>query len=177
MKTHQKKSRPVNQDSRLEDISFNPDNDHDVWVLLDQAHFAVTRSRLLELAQYNLTKEQAQVLYVLKICGGSATMNQIASFTLRQRHSVSTLVNRMGKVGLVKKVKVSKEKVFKVIMTKKGKDRYASVTRESIEMVFSSLSAADKRKLVSCLNQLQKKAHSLLGLDYKLPFLKQRTTD
>ena len=53
----------------------------------------------------------------------------------------------MEKVGLVKKVKVSKEKVFKVIMTKKGKDRYQSVTRDSIEMVFSSLSAVDKRKL------------------------------
>jgi DNA-binding MarR family transcriptional regulator len=177
MKMHQKQSHRINRDSPAEDTNFNPDNDHDIWVLLDQAHFAVTRSRLLELAQYNLTKEQAQVLYVLKIRGGSATMNQIASFTLRQRHSVSTLVNRMEKAGLVKKVKVSKEKVFKVIMTKKGKDRYEGVTRESIEMIFSSLSAADKRKLVLYLNQLQKQARSLLGLDYKPPFLKRTAKD
>jgi hypothetical protein len=83
----------------------------------------------------------------------------------------------MEKVGLVKKVKVPKEKVFKVIMTKKGKDRFERVTRESIEMVFSSLSAADKRKFVLYLNQLQKKARSLLGLDYKPPFLKRTATD
>lgn len=177
MKTRQKQSRRISQNSPAEDISFNPDNDHDIWVLLDQAHFAVARSRLLELAQYNLTKEQAQVLYVLRICGGSATMNQIASFTMRQRHSVSTLVNRMEKVELVKKVKVSKEKVFKVIMTKKGKVRYEGVTRNSIEMIFSSLSAADKRKLALYLNQLQKKARSLLSLDYKTPFLKRTSTD
>jgi len=177
MKIRQKQSRHLNQNPPAENNNFNPNNDYDIWVLLDQAHFAVTRSRLLELAQFNLTKEQTQVLYVLTMWGGSATMNQIASFTMRQRHSVSTLVNRMEKVGLVKKVKVPKEKVFKVIMTKKGKDRFERVTRESIEMVFSSLSAADKRKFVLYLNQLQKKARSLLGLDYKPPFLKRTATD
>ena len=173
MKTHRITGRRINQNPPAENVSFNPDNGHDIWVQLDQAHFAVTRSRLLELAQYGLTKEQAQVLYVLRICGGSATMNQIASFTLRQHHSVSTLVNRMEKAGLVRKVKVSGEKVFKVIMTKKGKDRYDIVTRESIEMIFSSLSAAEKRQLASYLSKLQKKARSLLGLDYKPPFLKE----
>jgi DNA-binding MarR family transcriptional regulator len=166
-----------NQNSPPEDVSFNPDNDHDIWVLLDTAHFAIIRSRLLELAQYNLTKEQAQVLYVVRICGGSATMNQIASVTLRQRHSVSTLINRMEKAGLVKKVKDSKEKVYKVIMTKKGKDRYANVTRKSIEMIFSSLTAKDKRNLVLCLNKLQKQASGLLGLGYRPPFLKRKATD
>ena len=177
MKTHLNKRRRINQHSPAEDISFDPDNNKDMWVLLDQAHFAVARSRFMELAQYKLTKEQAQILYVLRIYGGSATMNQIASFTLRQRHSVSTLVNRMEKVGLLKKVKVNKEKVFKVIVTKKGKERYESVPQESIEMVFSTLSTADKRKFGLYLNKLQKKARSLLGLDYKPPFLKRRAKD
>jgi DNA-binding MarR family transcriptional regulator len=177
MKTSQKQSRKTSKDSATRGDNPKCDNDHDLWVLFDQSHFAVTRSRLLELAQYDLTKEQAQILYVLKIWGGSATMNQIASFTLRQRHSVSTLVNRMEKAGLVRKVKVPKEKVYKVTMTKMGKDRYEGVTRDSIEMVFSSLSAADKQKLASYLNQLHKKARSLLGLDYKPPFLKTTIKD
>jgi DNA-binding MarR family transcriptional regulator len=158
-----KKNHIIDQNLPTDNIHTNLDNSHDIWVLLDRTHFAVTRSRLLELAQFNLTKEQAQVLYVLRYFGGSATMTQIASFTLRQHHSVSTLVIRMEKTGLV--------------MTKKGKDIYERVTRESIEMVFSSLSPADKRKLALYLNQLQKRAYSLLGLDYKPPFLKQTTTD
>ncbi len=173
MKTRGKNSRQIIPSTIAGDFSHSPDSDHDIWVLLDQAHFAVTRSRLLELAQFDLTKEQAQVLYVLKICGGSATMNQIASFTMRQRHSVSTLINRMENAGLVKKVKESREKVYKVVMTKKGRDRYSGVTRESIEMIFSSLTAAQKRQLASCLNNLQKKARGLLGMDYKPPFLKR----
>ena len=177
MKIGLEKNHGVKQISPVDNINIDSDNSHDIWVLLDRTHFAVTRSRLLELAQFNLTKEQAQVLYVLRLFGGSATMTQIASFTLRQRHSVSTLVNRMEKAGLVKKVKVPKDKVFKVVMTKKGKDRYSRVTRKSLEMVFSSLSTADKRKLTLYLNQLQKKAHSLLGLDYKPPFLKRTATD
>ena len=177
MKMGAEMSHPINQSLVTDNININSENSHDIWVLLDRTHFAVTRSRLLELAQFNLTKEQAQVLYVLRFFGGSATMTQIASFTLRQRHSVSTLINRMEKAGLVKKVKVSKDKIFKVVMTKKGKDRYEKVTRESIEMVFSSLSSGDKRKLTLYLNQLQKRASSLLGLDYKPPFLKRTATD
>jgi DNA-binding MarR family transcriptional regulator len=172
-----KKNHIIDQNLPTDNIHTNLDNSHDIWVLLDRTHFAVTRSRLLELAQFNLTKEQAQVLYVLRYFGGSATMTQIASFTLRQHHSVSTLVIRMEKTGLVKKVKIPKNKVYKVVMTKKGKDIYERVTRESIEMVFSSLSPADKRKLALYLIQLQKRAYSLLGLDYKPPFLKQTTTD
>jgi DNA-binding MarR family transcriptional regulator len=174
MQKRRTKSRAIAPKTRESSSNFSPGNDHDIWVLLDSAHFAVTRSRLLELAQFNLTKEQAQVLYVLKMFGGSATMNQIASFTMRQRHSVSTLINRMENAGLVRKVKDPKEKVYKVVMTKKGKNRYAGVTRESIEMIFSSLSAAEKSKLVSLLNELHDKARSLLGMDYKPPFLKRR---
>jgi DNA-binding MarR family transcriptional regulator len=172
-----KKNLNNNQIAPINNIKINADNSHDIWVLLDRTHFAVTRSRLLELAQFNLTKEQAQVLYVLRFFGGSATMTQIASFTLRQHHSVSTLVKRMEKTGLLKKTKVHKNKVYKIIITKKGKDIYEKVTRESIEMVFSSLSSEDKRKLTSCLIQLQERANSLLGLDYQPPFLKRTAAD
>jgi len=171
MNTGYKKHLNNNQGALKNIININSENSHDIWVLLDRTHFAVTRSRLLELAQFNLTKEQAQVLYALRSFGGSATMTQIASVTLRQHHSVSTLVKRMEKTGLLKKTKIPNNKVYKVVMTKKGKDSYAKVTRESIEMVFSSLSLADKRKFTSCLIQLQERANNLLGLDYKPPFL------
>ena len=167
-----KRSKPENG-GRLPVATAEPDyrNVHSIWVLLDRTHFAVARSRLLELAQFHLTKEQAQILYALRLYGGATNMTQISAFTMRQRHSVSTLVDRMEKAGLVKKVKVPNKKGYMVTMTKKGSERYQNVTAKSIDMLLSPLSEAEKQKLVVYLKKVQNKARELLGLDHNPPFL------
>lgn len=172
MNDRRRKQRKAIPPSPRENVKFDYTSDFDMWVLLDKAHFVIARSRFLEIAQYGLTKEQAQVLYVLQINGGSATQIQIADFTMRQHHSVSTLVNRMCKDGLVRKEKNRAGKGFRIFITKKGRDKYAKVTRNSIKMIFSSMPSSDRQKLASYLNQLHKTARELLGLDYKPPFLK-----
>jgi DNA-binding MarR family transcriptional regulator len=177
LKTNREKNRENSPGLPALNTELDYNNSFDIWVLLDRTHFAVARSRLLELAQYHLTKEQAQILHEILLFGGSASMTQIASFTMRQHHSVSTLVNRMVKAGLVKKIKAPNNRGFKVTITKKGHDRYQQVTRKSIEMIFSSLSTADKRKLAVSLNQVQNKARALLGLDRSPPFLDRTTRD
>ncbi len=144
----------------------------DVWVLLDAAHFAISRSRFLEIAQFGLTPEKAQILHVVLINGGAFPQSKISDFTMRQHHSVSSLINRMTKEGLLKKVKYPGDRAYTVLITKKGKDRYSKLTRESIEMVFSSLSDKDRQKLFLILNKILNKSRNLLGLDYEPPFLK-----
>ena len=98
-------------------------------------------------------------------------MTQISSFTMRQRHSVSTLVDRMEKAGLVKKLRVPNKKGYLVTMTKKGAERYEKVTARSIEMIFAPLSSGEKQNLVKCLTKIQTRARQLLGLDHNPPFL------
>jgi DNA-binding MarR family transcriptional regulator len=167
-----KQEKTNGQNSLSPDYVIDPNNDLDMWVLLDNAHFAVARARLLELAQYELTKEQAQVLYVLQNNGGSATQAQIAEFTMRQHHSVSTLVNRMNKDGLVEKEKDPNGKGFRINITQKGREKYRKVTQNSVKMIFSSLSPEERQQLSRYLKRLHKTARNLLGLNYKPPFLK-----
>ncbi len=84
----------------------NPRADHfNIWVLMDSAHFTISRARFLEIAQYGLTPEKAQILHTIQSNGGSLTQNKISEFTMRQHHSVSSLINRMVKEGLLKKVR------------------------------------------------------------------------
>jgi DNA-binding MarR family transcriptional regulator len=158
---------------RLPGFKFDLDysTDHGIWVLMDRTQFAMSRSRWLELQQFHLTKEQAQILYILRYFGGSTNMTQIAAFSMRQRHSVSTLVDRMQKAGLVKKMKVPDKKGYLITITKKGAERYEKVTAKSIDMLFSPLTTVEKQKLVEYLTKLQNKARSLLGLDHNPPFL------
>ena len=147
------------------------EKDFDIWVLLEQTAFAVARARDLELGHYGLTPAQASVLYTLEKFGGKATQAEIADFTLRQHHSVSTLINRMIAQNLVKKVKEPKSKKSKVEITKKGRTLYDETDKSSIEMIFSVLSLKDKQAFASYLESIRDKARNLLGLDFKPPFL------
>jgi DNA-binding MarR family transcriptional regulator len=141
---------------------------HLLWTLMDNTHYGIARTRLLEIAQYGMTKEQAQILYIIKTNGGSVTLGKIATYSMRQHHSISTLINRMERVGLVKKTKLPNEKAFRIIATTKGKAMYSKLTRESIDFVFAALTAEEKETLNGLLLKLQKASRNLLGLDRTL---------
>jgi DNA-binding MarR family transcriptional regulator len=145
-----------------------PKTNHQIWTLLDNTHYAIARARLLEIARFGLTKEQAQILYIIQNNGGSATLGEIANYTVRQHHSISTLIKRMIKVGLVKRVKLANEKAFKVMATTKGKEAYGKLTRASIDFIFASVTAEEKEQLIGTFSKLQKSARNLLGLDRNL---------
>ena len=142
-----------------------------LWVLLDQTAFAVARNRDLELKQYGLTPAQAAVLYTLENYNGQATQNEISQFTMRQHHSVSTLINRMVDRGLVEKVQLPNGSGSLVSITKKGRNIYANTNRSSVEMIFSVLSEEEREQYAIFLKRLLKKARNLLGIDYRPPFL------
>jgi len=146
-------------------------SDFDLWVLLDQTRFAISRSRELELAHFGLTQMHAHVLFALLSSGGAATLYEIAKFTMRQHHSVSTLVKRMEQQGLVKRTKNPTDNKIQIVITPKGRQLYEKATQSSIEMIFSSLSGKEKQELTHSLKQLRGKARNLLGIDYKPPFL------
>jgi DNA-binding MarR family transcriptional regulator len=159
-------------DKVVKEKKKSPSNtDFDLWVLLDQTRFALCRARELELAHFGLTLTHAYVFFCLQTRGGSATINDIVKFTMKQHHSVSTLIERMAKKGMVKKVKHPKNSKLEIIITPKGQQLYEKVTRTSVEMIFTTLSPEDKQRFAGYLKQVRSRARELLGMDYKPPFL------
>jgi DNA-binding MarR family transcriptional regulator len=144
---------------------------YSTWMLFNRATSSVYRLRELELAQFGLTVEQSIILYLLLSRGGSATSKTIEDLTLRQHHSISTLINRMIKMRLVGKRKGSDNKRTEIFITKHGEDLYQKVPIHSLEMVFSSLKVKDRERLFHYLNILLGKARDLLGLSFVPPFL------
>jgi DNA-binding MarR family transcriptional regulator len=145
--------------------------DYDLGVLLERTRSAFSRMRELELAQHNLTPEQTAILHTIISKGGSATCEEIASDIIRQYHSVTTIVNRMLKIGLVRKEKKPNQKKFLVYITEKGESMYENVPRNSVEMIFSELSREEKRQLATSLQKLLNKGREILEIDRVLPFL------
>ena len=148
-----------------------PTNVRELYPLFNNTGFMISRARELELANFGLTLEQGVLLHTLIKMGGSATLSELSADTVRQYHSVSTLVNRMTKLGLVKKVKHSDKKKFEVSITDKGLNIYSNATCNSLDMIFSVLSIKDRRAFAKCLQLLSARARNVLGLDYKHPFL------
>ena len=144
---------------------------HELYPLFHNTDVIISRARELELASFGLTLEQGVLLHTLIKMGGSATLDEITENTMRQYHSVSTLVNRMAKLGLVKKVKYSDKKKFQVSITDKGLNIYSKATCNSLDMIFSVLSPEDQKIFTKYLQHLTDKARNLLGLDYRHPFL------
>ncbi len=135
------------------------DTDFALWRFLNHTAFVINRSRQKELAQYGLTPEQAHVLDILHQSHGSATIQDIVNITLRQHHSISTLVCRMAAQGIVKKVRsASDARQYNVTITAKGRALYRTMTRDSVKEIFSCLSSEEREELDKGLKKLLLKA-------------------
>jgi DNA-binding MarR family transcriptional regulator len=139
------------------------DTDFALWRFLNHTVFVINRSRQKELARYGLTPEQAHVLDILHQSHGSATIQDIVNITLRQHHSISTLVGRMAAQGLVKKVRsASDARKYNVTITEKGRALFRTMTRDSIKEIFSCLSPSEREGLDKGLKKLMFKAFQAL---------------
>jgi DNA-binding MarR family transcriptional regulator len=135
-----------------------------LWLYLNRTRNTIYRLRELELAQFDLTVEQSAILHLLISRGGITSTKTIEDITMRQHHSISTLINRMIKMDLVAKRKNPDIKRNEILITKYGEDLYKNLPAHSIEMLFCSLKVKDKELLFGYLNVLLEKARDLLGL-------------
>ncbi len=156
--------------------NYNAYNDHDLWSLFAITMETIARLRNIELAQYGVTREQSLIIHLLYNSGGTSTLNQLANSAMRKHNSMSTLVRRMAKAGLVQRIKNPEDNQFTILLTEKGKKLFKEMPLASIEMTFSTLSTEEKIHMKDYLDRLQSKARGLLGLDYKPPFLIQDVT-
>jgi len=159
-----------------ENFKMDPNRELDnyLWIALQRARSVVSRARDLELAQYGFTLEQMSILHTLMISGGSATIDEIATTIVRQKNSVTTLVERMSRAGWVKKEKIKPNKKYRISLTEQANGILSHVPRRSIEMVFADFPTSDKQQLARYLEKIVNTGHELLGKNYIPPFLMKK---
>jgi DNA-binding MarR family transcriptional regulator len=150
------------------------------WAVLSRTGFGISRLRNLEVAEIGVTREQSDILERLKIQGGKATVTDLAIRSMRPRHSVSTLVERMHKQGLIKKSRFPNRKDLEISLTQKGQSLVDKKKTESIvvAMAFSSLSTKEHQKLCQYLKLILIRSLSLLEIDInfnKIDILNEET--
>jgi DNA-binding MarR family transcriptional regulator len=147
--------------------------DYDLIGLLNQTTETIFRARQKELNQYNISTSQGAVLFITKALGDKATISAISRWLLRKPHTVSEIVNRMEKRGLLKKTRATNRKsIIQVSLTPEGLDIYRkSKKRESFRNILSSLSLDERQQMVGYLKKLKEsavnelKSHDEIELD------------
>ena len=138
---------------------------YELCLLIHQTCISIVQTCWAELKQYKISPSTAMVLYTVQALGGQAGPSEIARLVMRKPHSVSELLNRMEKAGLVTEAERPRPKIRgrrSMKLTKKGLEVYAwLVSRGSIIRLMSVLSEEDLCKLRSILETLKKEAVKL----------------
>ena len=151
--------------------SFNK-RELDLIGLLNQTTETIFQARQKELQQYNISTSQGAVLFITKTLGENATISEISRWLLRKPHTISEIIKRMAKKGLVRKSKVPNRKtIIKVELTPKGLDIYQKAKkRQSFQNILSCLSPDERKQMISYLQRLREVAISELRAQKEVDF-------
>jgi DNA-binding MarR family transcriptional regulator len=148
-------------------IKFKFENlDKGSWILLRQTYNLIFRCEDRVFSEYDLTTEQHTVLMAIKNINGSVRITDIARWLDRSVNSVSMIIDRMVKAGLVRRARDRKDRrtVF-VTLTNKAEEAYGPATIagwELIQEILSPLSNEDKRALIRLLEKIRDKTYDYL---------------
>jgi len=148
-------------------IKFKFDNlDKGAWVLLRQTYNLVLKCDDRVFSEYEFTTEQHAVLMAIKNISGPVRITDIARWLDRSPNSVSMIIDRMVKAGLVKRTRDRNDRrtVF-VTIASKAETAYAPATAAGwrlTQKILSPLSDEDKSTLIRLLETLRDKAYDYL---------------
>jgi MarR family transcriptional regulator, 2-MHQ and catechol-resistance regulon repressor len=137
-----------------------------LWLLLHRANDALCLCEDSMLHEYGLTLEQWRLLAHLQYYGRPLGPSELATSLERSANSVSMLVDRMVKAGLVRRTRDRKDRrVVHVWLTSKGESAVGPATPEIwklIQEILSPLSSEDKQVLADLLEAVKCEAHACL---------------
>jgi DNA-binding MarR family transcriptional regulator len=148
------------------------DIDFGIWALLNQSRDVVLRVRENELSQYGITTKEADALLHIFINNNNLTPAEISRILFREHNTVSALLTRMEKKGLIVKTRDKRQKnIWRITITEKGMNAYYNGTkRESLRIIMSSFSVTEKKQMMSFLKKIRDNALSQLISVPTIPF-------
>jgi len=144
---------------------ISPDEYFILWVLIAQTKDAILRARERDYARYGISNERRAILYIIQNDGGRTTPVEIARSLFRELHSITEMLKRMEKDGLITRHQGSGRSKVEVTLTEKGLDVFnQSLRNETDKRIFSVLPKEDRERLASYLWQLRSKVLEDLGV-------------
>jgi DNA-binding MarR family transcriptional regulator len=145
------------------------DDDYRLYRLLLRTSEIVSRVRtkeLNELSDYGITSSQVGILFAIKIMGKDTTGAKISRFLHRNPNTISELLVKMDKKGLIKKIREPHtKKGMRIAITEKGMEAFqTSINRRSVHRIFYCLSSEEHIQMESLLTKVLSNALEELGV-------------
>jgi len=132
------------------------------WYLIHRTRdaFRICEDQIFR--EHGLTTEQYAVLATMKYLGNPTRPTDVANWLERSTNSISVIIERMVKAGLIKRVRdKSDRRVVRLTITSKGENALKPATSaglEFIQKVLSPLSREDRHTLATLLEMLKYEA-------------------
>jgi DNA-binding MarR family transcriptional regulator len=139
----------------------------ELWDLIATTRHMMHRVRQQELRQYNVTPRQTAIMTIIKAIGDRATPAAITRRIFRKSHSVSEILTRMERRGLLRRVRdLERKNQVRVELTEKGNEAYSrALNRETMLRIMSALSAKEREQLRSTLQKLREAISRESGIE------------
>ena len=136
------------------------------WMLLRQVYNLISKCNDLVFSNYKLTTEQHSVLMAIKHIEEPVKVTDVARWLDRSVNSVSMIIDRMVKAGLViRRRDLPDRRAVRLTITSKAEKDFVLATVagwELIQEILSSLSDEDNLTLIRLLELLRDKAYDYL---------------
>jgi DNA-binding MarR family transcriptional regulator len=145
------------------------DAEYDTWILLSRVYRMIANLRRIELSKYEILPVQAYILLVIYKLGNDISPSELSRYVYQQKSTVSDILTRMEKQGLIKKSPASDGRSrISIKLTEKGdKVLKLSSEREYLHRIMSYLTPQKTRELISCLEILRDNAMNQMVLHEK----------
>jgi DNA-binding MarR family transcriptional regulator len=126
------------------------------WSLLHRVRDVLMRCEDERFGPCGITSEQYGVLVTLKYMGGSGRPVDIARWSGRAPNSVSMLIDRMVKAGLIRRTRDRKDRrAVHVTMTSKAESALGPATRDGLEFIQDVMSPLMDEELSTLVQLLE----------------------
>ena len=162
-------------------MTVSPEQENTVlrlWLLLRRVGDALGLCQDLVYSKYGLTSEQVAVLAAMK-SRGPLRPSEFASILERSPNSMSMIIDRMVKAGLVRRTRDRKDRrVVFVSMTDKGREAVEPAVPtgwQFIHKVVSPLSYDDQRALADMLETVKCELYGYLNPEMDIAEIRKKS--
>ncbi len=137
-----------------------------LWMILRRTVRLIGKARQRELIKCGISDDASAVLLTVWTLGRQAIPAMISRYLFLERHSVSQLLTRMEKDGLVQRVKdLERRNYVRVELTKKGLDAFHKSSKQrSTRPIMTILSESEQEVMWYTLARLRDRAIRRLGM-------------
>jgi len=131
----------------------------DAWQILHRAYDSILKCEEDTFSKAGIPPQQYQVLRAIKYFPEEVTATSIANFLDRNHTSISLIINRMEKDGLVeRKINLEDRRSTKLVITPKGEKKYKKAIKPAKDLPYRILSVLSEEELLALTGILGKVA-------------------